>query len=156
MSKPATSSGVLMYRHRNQTLEVFLVHPGGPFWRARDEGAWSIPKGASSAGEDSLATAIREFREETGFVVSGDFIRLTPVRQRAGKTVEAWAIEGDCDPGQLRSNLFELEWPPRSGKRQKFPEVDRGAWFPIEIARSRINPAQAGLIQELTECLSDG
>ena len=147
------SSGILMYRRRAGHLEVFLVHPGGPFWACRDSGAWSIPKGEHSPEEGSLEAARRELGEETGFGVSGPFEPLTPVRQRSGKRVQAWAVESDCDPAELRSNMFALEWPPRSGRRQEFPEVDRAAWFPIETAREKINPAQVALIDELVERL---
>lgn len=143
-----TSAGILLYR-RNPELQVFLVHPGGPFWAKKDLGAWSIPKGELGEGEEPLAAAIREFTEETGFIVDGDFRALSPLRQKSGKTVRAWAVEGDCDPALLRSNLFSTEWPPRSGKQQEFPEVDRGAWFGVDEARSRINGGQAGFIDEL-------
>ena len=143
-----TSAGLLLYR-RQPELEVFLVHPGGPFWAKKDLGAWSIPKGEIGEGEEPLAAAVREFTEETGFTVDGDFQALSPLRQKSGKTVRAWAVEADCDPALLRSNLFSMEWPPRSGKQQEFPEVDRGAWFGIDEARTRIIGGQAGFIDEL-------
>lgn len=143
-----TSAGILLYR-REPELQVFLVHPGGPFWAKKDLGAWSIPKGELGEGEDPLAAAIRELTEETGFTVDGDFRALSPVRQKSGKTIRAWAVEGDCDPALLHSNLFSMEWPPRSGKQQEFPEVDRGAWFNVDEARTRIVGGQAGFIDEL-------
>src|ERR1700712_2204125 len=124
-----SSAGILLYRKRKREIEVFLIHPGGPFWRKKDEGAWSIPKGLIGPGEDPLVTAKREFKEETGFETSGDCLLLGTFRQPGGKDVIAYAVEGDCDPAQLVSNVFSMEWPPRSGKQQGFPEVDRGAWF---------------------------
>jgi predicted NUDIX family NTP pyrophosphohydrolase len=143
------SAGLLMFRSSNGQLEVLLVHPGGPFWAKKDEGAWSIPKGEFPAEEEPLAAAQREFAEETGCPVRGPFIPLTPVTQRGGKVVHAWAVEGDCDPTPLASNVFSLEWPPRSGRRRAFPEVDRAEWFPFPVALQKINPAQRGLITEL-------
>jgi len=145
---PKTSAGILLYR-RQPELEVFLVHPGGPFWAKKDLGAWSIPKGELDAGEDPLTAAIREFTEETGFTIDGDCRPLTPLRQKSGKIIHAWAVEGDCDPAELRSSPFSMEWPPKSGRQQEFPEVDRGAWFGTEDARSRIVGGQAGFIDEL-------
>ena len=138
-----------MFRRRTGGLEVLLVHPGGPFWARKDEGAWSIPKGELAAGEEPLAAARREFEEETGCEAVGPFIRLTSITQRGGKVVHAWAVEGACDPAQLRSNLFSLEWPPKSGKHQQFPEVDRAEWFTVPVALQKINPAQRGFITEL-------
>jgi predicted NUDIX family NTP pyrophosphohydrolase len=138
-----------MYRRRDSTLEVFLVHPGGPFWAKKDAGAWSIPKGEIDPAEDPLAAARREFAEETGLAVEGRFQPLAPVTQAGGKIVQAWAVEGDFDPTALQSNSFSIEWPPRSGRQATFPEVDRAAWFPLEIARQKINPAQAALLDEL-------
>jgi len=135
---------------------VFLVHPGGPFWRDKDVEAWSIPKGAIDPGEDALAAARREFQEETGITPQGPFLELEPVKQRGGKTVRAWAFEGDCDPTQIRSNAFEREWPPRSGKRQRFPEVDRACFGSPEDARRLINPAQISLIDQLERQLGLG
>lgn len=148
------SAGLLLYRRRAGHLEVFLVHPGGPFWKNKDEGAWSIPKGEYSMGEDPLAAARREFREETGFTVEGDFIPLTPVTQAGGKVVQAWALAGDCDPQKIRSNTFTLEWPPRSGKIREFPEVDRAGWFDLDTARKKINRAQVTFLDELERLLS--
>jgi predicted NUDIX family NTP pyrophosphohydrolase len=138
-----------MYRRRDSTLEVFLVHPGGPFWAKKDAGAWSVPKGEIDPAEDPLAAARREFAEETGLAVEGRFQPLAPVTQAGGKIVQAWAVEGDLDPTALQSNSFSIEWPPRSGRQATFPEVDRAAWFPLEIARQKINPAQAALLDEL-------
>lgn len=146
---PQISAGLLLYRRRPNGLEVLLVHPGGPYWRNKDEGAWSIPKGEIDAGEDPLAAARREFQEELGFEPNGQFIPLTTIRQKAGKTVHAWAFEGDCDPGSLRSNTFAMEWPPRSGRQAEFPEVDRAEFFALEEAKRKINPAQAQWLDEL-------
>jgi predicted NUDIX family NTP pyrophosphohydrolase len=142
------SAGVLLYRRPPGGLEVFLVHPGGPFWAKKDLGAWSIPKGEIEDDEDPLAAAKREFTEETGFVVEGEFRPLAPLRQRSGKVIFAWAVEGDCDPAQLRSNTFELEWPPKSGRRREFPEVDRAAWFDLDEARRRILKGQAPFLDD--------
>jgi predicted NUDIX family NTP pyrophosphohydrolase len=144
-----TSAGLLLYRRRGDDLEVFLVHPGGPFWAKKDLGAWSLPKGEFEEGEGPLMAARREFTEETGFPIDGEFRPLQPLRQPSGKTIFAWAVEGDCDPSELRSNLFEMEWPPKSGRRQEFPEVDRAAWFPIDEARTRIIKGQAPFLDEL-------
>ena len=144
-----TSAGLLMFRVSSGALQVLLVHPGGPFWAMKDEEAWSIPKGEVAVGEAPLIAARREFEEETGCRAQGPFIPLTPITQRAGKIVQAWAVEGDCDAAQLRSNLFSLEWPPKSGKRQQFPEVDRVEWFSVPVALRKINPAQRGFVSEL-------
>lgn len=144
-----TSAGILLYRRRGPELEVFLVHPGGPFWAKKDLGAWSVPKGEVEEGEDPRAAAMRELTEETGFMVDGELRPLRPLRQSSGKTILAWAVEGDCDPAELRSGLFSMEWPPRSGKRQDFPEVDRGAWFTLDEARRRIVAGQAAFLDEL-------
>jgi len=148
------SAGVLLYRLRNDALEVFLVHPGGPFWAKKDAGAWSIPKGEIEPGEDALAAAIREFAEETGASLSGDFRPLPSCRQAGGKTVLAWAIAGDIDPAAIRSNSFALEWPPRSGKRQSFPEIDRAQWFDLDEARRRVNKAQIVLLDALERAVA--
>jgi predicted NUDIX family NTP pyrophosphohydrolase len=144
-----TSAGILLYRRRGDVLEVFLVHPGGPFWAKKDRGAWSLPKGELTEGEDPLEAAKREFTEETGFAIDGDFRELQPLRQPSGKTILAWAVEGDCDPEQLRSNTFEMEWPPKSGQRRAFPEVDRAAWLSLAEARERIIAGQVGFLEEL-------
>ena len=146
------SAGLLLYRHR-EPLEVFLIHPGGPFWAKKDLGAWSLPKGELEEGEAPLATAIREFTEETSFPIDGDFLPLTPLRQPSGKTIHAWAVEGDCNPAELRSNLFSMEWPPKSGQQREFPEVDRAAWFTIEEARKRILAGQAPFLDQLIAAL---
>lgn len=146
---PRQSAGILLFRGHGPDLEVLLVHPGGPLWARKDAGAWTIPKGEFGDDEDPLAAARREFAEETGQSLAGPFHPLAPVRQRAGKLVHAWACRGDFDPAALRSNTFELEWPPRSGRRQSFPEVDRAAFFSLAVARTKINPAQAALLDEL-------
>lgn len=143
------SAGILLYRQMNGNMEVFLVHPGGPFFVKKDSGAWSIPKGEFLDGEEPLLAAKREFFEETGVALEGKFTSLTPLRQKSGKMVYAWAIEGDLDEKQLKSNMFQIEWPPKSGSIKQFPEIDRGAWFSPEIARQKIIPAQAVLIDEL-------
>jgi predicted NUDIX family NTP pyrophosphohydrolase len=135
-----------MFRRRGSALEVLLVHPGGPFWAKKDLGAWTIPKGELEEGEDELATARREFEEETGFSPSGPFLPLGSVTQKGGKVVHAWAFEGDCAPETIRSNTFKVEWPPSSGQWREFPEVDRAQWFTLEEARRRINPAQVALL----------
>jgi predicted NUDIX family NTP pyrophosphohydrolase len=146
------SAGLLLYRRRGQ-LEIFLVHPGGPFWAKKDAGAWSLPKGEFMEGEDPLQAAKREFTEETGFSIDGEFHRLEPLKQRGGKIVHAWAIEADCDAAQTRSNLFSLEWPPKSGRMQEFPEIDRAQWFNIPEARKRIIVGQMGFIDQLVTAL---
>jgi predicted NUDIX family NTP pyrophosphohydrolase len=138
-----------MYRQKDGSLEFLLVHPGGPFWKNKDAGAWTIPKGEVEAGEDPLATARREFAEELGFSPTGPFIELAQIRQSGGKLVKAWAFKGDCDPSQCTSNTFSIEWPPRSGRMQEFPEVDRAAFFTLETARERINAAQIPLLEQL-------
>jgi predicted NUDIX family NTP pyrophosphohydrolase len=147
------SAGVLMFRSGSGGVEVFLVHPGGPFWARKDEGAWSIPKGEYAPGEDPLETARREFQEETGFQASGEFIPLTSLKQPSGKVISAWALEGDCDAASIRSNTFSMEWPPRSGKQQEFPEVDRAGWFTIPAAKEKILKGQAPFLEELKEIL---
>ena len=143
------SAGILLHRLRGSGIEVFLVHPGGPFWATKDAGAWSIPKGEFEAGEDPLEAAKREFKEETGFAVAGNFIELTPVKQPGGKVVYAWAVMGDCEADSIKSNTFSLEWPPRSGKRKEFPEMDRAGWFTPEVAREKILKGQLVLLEEL-------
>ena len=143
------SAGILLYRRTGNSLQVFLVHPGGPFFKNKDLGAWSIPKGEFSDDEDALTAAKREFAEETGQAIDGDFIELKPVKLKSGKTVYAWAVEGDIDHETITSNLFEMEWPPKSGKKQSFPEIDRAGWFELEEAKLKINVAQAGFIEEL-------
>jgi len=148
------SAGIVLYRHGRAGLEVFLVHPGGPFWSNKDLGAWSIPKGEYHDHEDALLAAQREFSEETGGAVHGPFLALTPCRQAGGKLVRAWAAEGDFDPSRLRSNEFSLEWPPRSGRLQSFPEIDRAAWFTLPEARGRILKAQIALLDEISARIS--
>jgi predicted NUDIX family NTP pyrophosphohydrolase len=144
------SAGLLMYRRLDPgELEVFLVHPGGPFWAKKDMGAWSICKGQYAEGEPPLEAARREFEEETGFAAEGNFLELGDVRQAGGKIVSAWAFEGDCDPAKLVSNLCQVEWPPRSGRLIEIPEVDRGGWFSIAQARERILKSQAPFLERL-------
>jgi predicted NUDIX family NTP pyrophosphohydrolase len=150
---PKTSSGLLLHRSRSGTLEVFLVHPGGPFWAKKDDGAWSIPKGEAAPGEDLLARAKLEFHEETGFTADGTCQAMPPVQQAGGKIVHAWAVEGDCDADTVKSNSFTLEWPPRSGRMQEFPEVDRDAWFDLATARRKINAGQVALLDHLARRL---
>jgi predicted NUDIX family NTP pyrophosphohydrolase len=146
---PKQSAGILLYRITDKQLQVFLVHPGGPFFRNKDEGAWSIPKGEYVDGEEPLVAAQREFEEETGQIISGNFVKLQPVKQKSGKIVQAWAVEGDINHDTIKSNLFEIEWPPKSGKKVSFPEIDRAAWFTIEIAKQKIIPGQMALVEEL-------
>jgi predicted NUDIX family NTP pyrophosphohydrolase len=146
---PKLSAGILMFRKAGTTLEVFLVHPGGPFWRNKDAGAWSIPKGEYNEGDYPLEAAKREFREETGFSVEGDFLPLGQVKQAGGKIVTAWAIEGQRSPDAIRSNTFSMEWPPKSGRQQEFPEVDRAAWFSVENAKERIFKGQLEFLNRL-------
>ena len=143
------SAGLLVYRHRDRGLEVLLVHPGGPFWSRRDDGAWSVPKGEVAEGEDRLAAARREMREETGFAPDGPFAPLAPVRQAGGKVIHAWAVEADWDPARVVSDTFAMEWPPHSGRMQRFPEVDRAAWFAIDEARRKIVRGQLALLEQL-------
>jgi predicted NUDIX family NTP pyrophosphohydrolase len=145
------SAGLLLYRKTAEGLEVLLVHPGGPFWAKKDDGAWSIPKGEFVEEEDPLAAAKREFEEETGVQPAGEFVPLTPLKQPGGKLVFAWAVRSDFDPSKLKSNTFSMEWPPRSGRQQEFPEVDRAAWFGIEAARRKILKGQAPFLDQLGE-----
>ena len=150
------SAGILLYRIHNQQPEIFLVHPGGPFWARKDLHAWSIPKGEFSDDEDSLDAARREFEEETGRPVSGDFIELSPVKQKGGKMIYCYACEGDIDPKQVNSNTFEMEWPPRSGKKQTFPEIDCGEWLDSSNAKLKILESQAAFIDELILKIASG
>jgi len=136
------SAGLAMYRVRNGALEILLVHPGGPLWAKKDNGAWFLPKGELEDGEDELAAAKREFEEETTLKPSGPFFALGTVKQKGGKIVAAWAFEGDCDPSALESNTFKMEWPPRSGKQREFPEIDRAAFFTLEAARTKMHSAE--------------
>lgn len=147
--KQKKSAGILLYRKSGQGLQVFLVHPGGPYWENKDDGAWSIPKGEFHEGEEPLDAARREFHEETGSEVSGQFIELTPLTQPSGKVVYAWAVEGDIDPASITSNSFSMQWPPKSGKWIKCPEVDKGGWFTIEQARKKLLRGQRGFLDEL-------
>ncbi len=145
-----TSAGILLYRTRDGGPEVLLVHPGGPYWKNRDAGSWSIPKGEIGKGEDPLRTALREFREETGLEPpSGRPVPLPPVRLKSGKLVLVWALEGDLDPETVHSNTFEMEWPPHSGQMRNFPEIDRARWFTLEEAEHRANPAYASVFEAL-------
>jgi predicted NUDIX family NTP pyrophosphohydrolase len=152
---PQESAGILMYRRGPGGVEVLLVHPGGPFWKNKDAGAWSIPKGVPNPGEELLDAARREFREETGFVAAGEARSLGSIKQKAGKTIHAWAVEGEIDSSAIRGNTFSLEWPPKSGKRIEVAEVDRAVYFQPHEARTRINPAQATLIDRLEDLRAD-
>jgi len=149
------SAGLLLFRDASGYFEVLLVHPGGPFWAKKDDGAWSIPKGEFEEDEDPLETAKREFEEETGTAPSGDVIPLEPLRQPSGKLVYAWAMKGDFDPAVLKSNTFSMEWPPKSGRQQEFPEIDRAAWLPIEAARRKILKGQAAFLLQLRQELGN-
>jgi predicted NUDIX family NTP pyrophosphohydrolase len=153
---PTVSAGLLLYRRTAADPEVFLVHPGGPYWARKDEGAWSVPKGLVDPGEDELECARREFREETGFETSGlgAALDLGTFRQPSGTVLHIWAVEGDCDPQQLRSNLFAMEWPPKSGRSTQFPEVDRGGWFGRDAALLKILPGQRAVLDSLYDSLT--
>jgi predicted NUDIX family NTP pyrophosphohydrolase len=142
-----------MYRRRDGILEVFLVHPGGPFWAKKDLGAWTIPKGEYAPGETPVDAARREFGEETACPSTSDLLPLTPLKQRSGKIIAAWAFEGDCDPEASRSNTFSLEWPPGSGRQTEFPEIDRAGWFSLEEAKEKISSGQVGFLEELERIL---
>ena len=146
---PKKSAGIILYHFQNKQLEIFLVHPGGPFWAKKDAGSWSIPKGEFVDSEEGLAAAKRELEEETGVKAEGDFIGLTPVKQKSGKIIYAWAHEKYIDPEKLISNTIIIEWPPRSGKQLEIPEVDRGAWFSLEAALTKVVQGQAPIINEL-------
>ncbi len=156
VAMPKRSAGLLMYRGSGASLAVLLVHPGGPFWVRKDLGAWSIPKGEYAADEDPLAVAQREFVEETGATPRGAFHALGEVVQAGGKRVSAWAVEGDFDPATLASNTFEMEWPPRSGRKRSFPEVDRAEWFAPDAARDKINAGQRAFIDRLVALIGRG
>ncbi len=149
------SAGLLLFRDASGYFEVLLVHPGGPFWAKKDDGAWSIPKGEFEEDEDPFDAAKREFEEETGIAPSGDVIPLEPLRQPSGKLVYAWAMKGDFDPAVLKSNTFSMEWPPKSGRQQEFPEIDRAAWLSIEAARRKILKGQAPFLLQLREKLAN-
>ena len=154
MAGAKRSAGILLYRLSGGVPEVLLVHPGGPFWARRDAGAWSVPKGEYEDGDDPLASALREFEEETGAALeSGELLELGDVKQKSGKVVRAWAAEGDLDPDAVHSNTFTMEWPPRSGRTAEFPEIDRAGWFAIDDAREKLNPAQAEFLDRLLALL---
>ncbi len=150
------SAGILLYRFQDEKLEVLLVHPGGPFWAKKDLGIWSIPKGEFEEDEEPLAAAKREFREELGVAVSGNFTAMTPVKQKNYKIVYAFALNVDLDVSNIKSNTFAMEWPPKSGKRQEFPEVDKAEWFEFEMAKLKINEAQGEILEELMRKINDG
>jgi predicted NUDIX family NTP pyrophosphohydrolase len=147
------AAGILLYRKRGSSLEVFLIHPGGPFWAKKDENSWSIPKGEFLENEDPLTAATREFQEETGFSVEGPFVSIGSIKQSSGKVVQAWACEGDLDASAIQSNSFRLEWPPRSGKFQDFPEADRAEWFSLIMARKKILKVQMPFLEKLERLL---
>ena len=149
------SAGLVLYRLRGGALEMLLVHLGGPLWAKKDAGAWFVPKGEIEGDEDPLAAARREFREETGFEPKAPFLPLGSTRNKSGKTILAWAFAGDCDPAALRSNMFAMEWPPKSGRRQQFPEVDRAAFFTIAEAREKASPAELVLLEKLAAILRE-
>jgi predicted NUDIX family NTP pyrophosphohydrolase len=151
---PKRSAGLLLYREKQGALQVFLVHPGGPFWAGKDDGSWSIPKGELADSEDPLEAAKREFREETSLPVSGEYLPLEPVRQAGGKIVYAWAVRSDVDPDRVKSNTFSLEWPKGSGKMRTFPEIDRGGWFPLDLAKKKILRAQRSFLDQLAAAAS--
>ncbi len=152
---PKISAGLIMYRFKGEMAEVLLVHPGGPFWAKKNAGAWSVPKGLCGPGEDLLAAAVREFHEETGFAAGGGFLDLGELRQPSGKIIHAWAFEGDCDPADLKSNTFSMEWPPHSGKESEFPEVDRAGWFGLDEAGRKILKGQVQFIVRLERLLKE-
>jgi predicted NUDIX family NTP pyrophosphohydrolase len=152
---PKRSTGLMMYRRTKGEVEVFLIHPGGPYWAKRGKGTWAIPKGEMDGKEDALIAARREFKEETGFAAEGKFLKLGSITQKSGKTVEAWGFEGDCDPAELVSNRCEVEWPPRSGRMMEIPEVDEGRWFGVSEAREYIRKDQDELLDRLLETLAE-
>jgi predicted NUDIX family NTP pyrophosphohydrolase len=149
------AAGILLYRRTGSSLEIFLIHPGGPFWAKKDESSWSIPKGEFLENEDPLTAAKREFQEETGFTVEGPFVSIGSIKQSSGKVVQAWACEGDVDAAAIHSNTFQLEWPPRSGKYEEFPEADRAEWFPMELAWKKILKVQMPFLQNLERILQE-
>jgi predicted NUDIX family NTP pyrophosphohydrolase len=146
---PKQSAGILLFRRKDDQLQVFLVHPGGPFFKNKDQGVWSIPKGEFLDDEEAFDAAKREFSEETGLTINGDFIPLNPVILKSGKKVYAWALEGDANHENIVSNLFKIEWPPKSGKKQSFPEIDRASWFDSETAKQKINVAQIAFVDQI-------
>lgn len=145
------SAGILLYRKEGEQLEVFLVYPGGPYFSGKDLGNWSIPKGEFTEKEKPFDAAVREMEEETGYLPAGDFMELTPIQQKSGKKVYCWAVAGDLDPDTILSNTFEIEWPPKSGKRKSYPEIDKGEWFTIPIAKQKINERQIAFLEELEQ-----
>ena len=147
------SAGILVYRFKDGELQLLLVHPGGPFWRKKDEGAWSIPKGICEENEASIDAAKREFKEETGFDMDGEFLDLGEIKQPSGKIVHIWAVQGDLDTTKIRSNTFKLEWPKGSGRIREFPEIDRGEWFPLDIAKEKITKGQKAFLDRILEKL---
>ncbi len=151
---PKQSAGILLFRIRNKDIEVLLAHPGGPFFKNKDDGAWTIPKGEMDEGEDPLMAAKREFKEETGKEINGKFIPLNPIKYKSGKIVYAWAVEGDIDPSLLKCNTFKLEWPPKSGKHIDVPELDRAEWFTVDKGRKKIIAAQSAFLDELEKKLN--
>ena len=153
---PRTSAGIALFRRAGSSIELFLAHPGGPFWRRKDEGAWTFPKGECAAGEDPLMAARREFREEIGLDIDGEFIDLGTVRQAGGKVVRVFAIEGDCNPNSIRSNTFKQVWPPKSGRYVEFPEVDRAGWFSPADAKTKLITAQRDFVDRLCDHLDVG
>jgi predicted NUDIX family NTP pyrophosphohydrolase len=155
MGAKKLSAGILVYRRFGDAIEVFLVHPGGPFWTRKDEGAWSIPKGEYEVGEDPLAVAKREFQEETGIAISGTFHPLISLKQPSGKVISAWAVEGEVDVVMLTSNTFMLDWPHKSGKTREVPEVDRGAWFDLSAARVKLQAGQRGFLDQMHQLMLD-
>jgi predicted NUDIX family NTP pyrophosphohydrolase len=152
---PKQAAGILLYRGTESSLEIFLIHPGGPYWAKKDDGAWSIPKGEHLDNEDALNAAKREFQEETGFPIEGQFYPLGSIKQSSGKVVRAWACEGNLDASAIQSNMFRLEWPPRSGKFQDFPEADRGDWFSVSQARKKILKVQLPFLENLERLLHE-
>jgi predicted NUDIX family NTP pyrophosphohydrolase len=154
LTMPRQSAGLLMYRIKDGVIQVLLAHPGGPYFRHKDDGDWSIPKGEPGPAEDLFLAAQREFKEETGLESAGPFVALKPVQQKGGKIVHAWAFAGDCDPRTIQSNTFTMEWPPRSGQQMQFPEIDRAEFFDLDTARRKIKSAQVGLIDELETILN--
>ncbi|WP_104381550.1 NUDIX domain-containing protein [Sphingobacterium sp. HMA12] len=149
MTKRRFSAGILLYKFQEKGISFFLVHPGGPFFAKKDEGWWTVPKGEVADDESELEAATREFLEETGYLPSGSFIRLDPIKQKGGKIVHCWAVEGDIDPDSLISNDFQIEWPPKSGRIQTYPEIDRGAWFTMEEAKKKINMQQISFLEQI-------
>lgn len=149
------SAGLVMYRTRRGELEALLVHPGGPFWAKKDDGAWFIPKGELNPGEEPLAGAKREFAEETGLTPHGPFLPLGSVKQKSGKTIFAWAFAGDCDPATIQSNTFTMEWPPRSGRMREFPEIDRAAFFTLAQAARKMHPVELTFLERLKQIISE-